>query len=171
MPEDGTCGYAGWSLTSAGKRWMKIRDMDWRQLEAYCLTRLRQTLQDDIWHIQSQEDRPERDGLNQRMDFHIAEHRHDGLGYVIVCKHYPDKVLSQEDIEQVLAYKRRDCLTGGDMRLTLSVPTCNGLQSKCAGTAISAFSGPHYLRLSPVSGPHYLPLRLQSSAPACNPSH
>jgi len=99
---------------------MKIRDMDWGQLEAYCLTRLRQTLQDDIWHIQSQEDRPERDGLNQRMDFHIAEHRHDGLGYVIACTHYPDKVVSQEDIEQVLAYQRL-CHAAGVIMLLSSV--------------------------------------------------
>jgi hypothetical protein len=40
------------------------------------------------------------------MDFHIAEHRHDGLSYVIACKHYQEKVVSQEDIEQVLASKR-----------------------------------------------------------------
>src|SRR5262249_2832137 len=33
--------------------------------------------------------------------------------------------------------------------------TCSGLQSKLAGTAISAFSGPHYVHLSPCSGPHY----------------
>src|SRR6266852_2180254 len=46
----------------------------------------------------------------------------------------------------------------------------NGLQSKRAGPAISAFLSPHYLRLSPVSGPYYLQLRLQSSAWACNPS-
>jgi len=48
---------------------------------------------------------------------------------------------------------------------------CNGLQSKPARPAISAFSGPHYLQLAPVSGPHYLQLRLHSSAWACNPSH
>jgi hypothetical protein len=46
---------------------------------------------------------------------------------------------------------------------------CNGLQSKCLRTAISAFFGPHYLPLSPCSRPHYLPLRLHSSAWACNP--
>jgi hypothetical protein len=97
---------------------MKIRDMDWGQLEAYCLTLLRQTLQDDIWRIHSQADCPERDGLNQRMHFHIAEHRHDGLGYVIACTHYPDKVLSQEDIEQVLAYQRLCHAAGGIMLLS-----------------------------------------------------
>jgi hypothetical protein len=31
---------------------------------------------------------------------------------------------------------------------------CNGLQSKWVRTAISAFSGPHYLHLSIPSGPH-----------------
>src|SRR5437016_6242963 len=46
---------------------------------------------------------------------------------------------------------------------------CNGLQSKRAGPAITAFLGPHYLHLSPMSGPHYLQLRLQSSVRACNP--
>jgi hypothetical protein len=44
----------------------------------------------------------------------------------------------------------------------------NGLQSKRAGTAISAFLGPHYLPLSPYSRPQYLPLRLQSSVSDCN---
>src|SRR5438045_8854738 len=47
---------------------------------------------------------------------------------------------------------------------------CNGLQSKPARTAISAFSGSHSLHLSPCSGPHSLQLRLQSAAWACNPS-
>src|SRR5215470_981261 len=46
----------------------------------------------------------------------------------------------------------------------------NGLQLKRAGTAISAFSGPHSLHLSPPSGPHSLRLGLQSSSRACNPS-
>jgi hypothetical protein len=46
--------------------------------------------------------------------------------------------------------------------------SCNGLQSKRAGTAISAFLGPHYLPLSPYSRPQYLPLRLQSSVSDCN---
>jgi hypothetical protein len=46
--------------------------------------------------------------------------------------------------------------------------TCSGLQSKRAGTAISAFSGPHYLHLSLPSGPHYLHLRLQSATRDCN---
>src|SRR5215471_436909 len=46
----------------------------------------------------------------------------------------------------------------------------NGLQSKRAATAISAFSGPHYLHLSPTSGPHYMRLSLQSSSRDCNPS-
>src|SRR6266849_11036245 len=32
--------------------------------------------------------------------------------------------------------------------------SCNGLQSKRAGPAISAFSGPHYVPLSLPSGPH-----------------
>jgi hypothetical protein len=32
--------------------------------------------------------------------------------------------------------------------------TCNGLQSKRAGPALSAFSGPHYVPLSILSGPH-----------------
>jgi hypothetical protein len=49
-------------------------------------------------------------------------------------------------------------------------PNCNGLQSKPAGPAISAFLGPHLVHLSPWSGPHYLHLRLQSSAWSCNPS-
>ena len=51
---------------------------------------------------------------------------------------------------------------------------CNGLQSKRARLAISAFAGPHYVLLSLLSGPHYVPLSLQSSAPACNhprPTH
>jgi hypothetical protein len=86
---------------------MKIRDMDWCQLEAYCITLLRKTLQEDIWHIQYQDDRHERDGMNQRMDFYIAEHRPGGGSYVIACKHYQEKVLSQEDIEQVLDETRR----------------------------------------------------------------
>jgi len=47
---------------------------------------------------------------------------------------------------------------------------CNGLQSKQAETAIIAFSGPHYLPLSPWSGPNSVPLSLQLSAWACNPS-
>ena len=50
------------------------------------------------------------------------------------------------------------------------VPICSGLQSKLLRTAISAFSGPHSLHLSPCSGPHYLQLRLQSAAQDCNPS-
>jgi len=33
-----------------------------------------------------------------------------------------------------------------------TAPTCNGLQSKRAGTAISAFLGPHYVPLSPGAG-------------------
>ena len=37
------------------------------------------------------------------------------------------------------------------------VRICNGLQSKPVGPAIIAFSGPHYVHLSPTSGPHYLP--------------
>src|SRR5262245_1142084 len=45
---------------------------------------------------------------------------------------------------------------------------CSGLQSKRTGTAISAFSGPHSLHLSPTSGPHSLHLRLQSAARDCN---
>jgi hypothetical protein len=49
-------------------------------------------------------------------------------------------------------------------------PSCSGLQSKWVGTAISAFSGPHSLHLSPTSGPHYLRLSLQSSGRDCNPS-
>ena len=36
----------------------------------------------------------------------------------------------------------------------LACPTCNGLQSKWVRPAISAFSGPHSLHLSPTSGPH-----------------
>lgn len=60
----------------------------------------------------------------------------------------------------------------GRPALTLVLPKamCNGLQSKRAGPAISAFSGPHSVPLSPSSRPHYLPLRLQLSAWACNPS-
>jgi hypothetical protein len=50
------------------------------------------------------------------------------------------------------------------------LPRCSGLQSKWVRTAISAFSGPHYLHLSPTSGPHYMRLSLQSSGRDCNPS-
>jgi hypothetical protein len=102
---------------------MKIRDMDWCQLEAYCITLLRKTLQEDIWHIQYQDDRHERDGMNQRMDFHIAEHRPGGGSYVIACKHYQERVLSQEDIEQVLDETRR-CHASGVIILLSSVTRC-----------------------------------------------
>jgi hypothetical protein len=34
------------------------------------------------------------------------------------------------------------------------MPSCNGLQSKRAGPALSAFSGPHYAPLSLPAGPH-----------------
>ena len=55
----------------------------------------------------------------------------------------------------------------GRVRLTDS---CSGLQWKWLRPAISAFSGPHYLHLSPTSGPHYMRLRLQSSSRDCNSS-
>ena len=47
-------------------------------------------------------------------------------------------------------------------------PTCNGLQSKWARTAISGNWGPHYLQLSIAPGPHYLQLRLLLPGRACN---
>jgi hypothetical protein len=62
----------------------------------------------------------------------------------------------------------REILPTGVLPLTSAVTICNGLQSKRAGTAISAFLGPHYLPLSPYSRPQYLPLRLQSSVSDCN---
>ena len=62
------------------------------------------------------------------------------------------------------------CVAGSALNSTRCEATCSGLQSKCVRTAISAFSGPHYLHLSPISGPHYMRLRLQSSGRDCNPS-
>ena len=105
------------------------------------------------------------------------------LGYLDTTR-YPsrDRVMFLLSMKAGLRAKEMASLTwamvtdaAGQVAEAMHVPNraskCNGLQSKRAGTAISAFSGPHYLPLSPVSGPHYLPLRLQSSAWDCNPSH
>ena len=67
-----------------------------------------------------------------------------------------------------------NCIIFYNAYILSALLTCNGLQSKRTGPAISAFSGPHYVPLSLPSGPHYVPLSLQSAAPACNqpcPAH
>jgi hypothetical protein len=46
--------------------------------------------------------------------------------------------------------------------------SCNGLQSKLAGTAISENLGPDYMHLSIPSGRDYLQLRLLLSSWDCN---
>ncbi len=55
------------------------------------------------------------------------------------------------------------------VRASISIRTCNGLQSKRVRTAITAFAGPHSLHLATPPGQDSLQLRLQSSTRACNP--
>ena len=61
--------------------------------------------------------------------------------------------------------------TGAASHVRQPFCSCNGLQSKPARTAITAFAGPHSLQPSTPPGQDSLQLRLQSSAWDCNPLH
>lgn len=80
--------------------------MNWREFELECQYLIRNSLNPNEYRIETQYSR-DYSGQNLRMDFHIAERRQGGKGYVIDCKHYQQGMIPAQEINSLLNYMNR----------------------------------------------------------------
>jgi hypothetical protein len=70
-------------------------DMTWRQFELYCEDLMRSIFSDSEYRVSTQHNVTYSDGMNKRLDMHIAERRRGGRGFVIDFKHFKTASLNK----------------------------------------------------------------------------
>ena len=82
------------------------REMTWKQFEEYCEDLIQRCFPNDKYRVECQRERTYSDGVTKRMDISIAEKRRGGKHYVVDCKHFPTAVLSENEIQTTVSYKK-----------------------------------------------------------------
>ena len=96
--------------------------MSWKEFELYCDDLLRKSLKLSKYRVKYQH-RGEYNGRSKKMDFHIAQIRQGGKGFVVDCKHYPKAKLPRRQIDKTIEYQR-DCRASAAIILLSSVSNC-----------------------------------------------
>lgn len=78
--------------------------MNWGEFEILCRGLINESIDERSYRTISQYCRQYNQGQNYRMDFHIAERRQGGRGYVIDCKHYVKNEIPAAEVDSVLEY-------------------------------------------------------------------
>jgi hypothetical protein len=81
-------------------------EISWRDFELYCENIIKEWFPEDKFRIAAQHSRVYIDGKTRRFDFHIAERRVGGCGFVVDCKHFPVSNLRKNEIDTTLDYKK-----------------------------------------------------------------
>jgi hypothetical protein len=80
-------------------------EAEWHKFERFCFALINESINPSIWRVKYQH-RIYPDDRSKRVDFHIAELRQGGNGYVVDCKHFPRAIMSTNEIYTTLEYKK-----------------------------------------------------------------